>query len=483
MNTELINNDEIVAELSSDIEIETELYPKGPKGDTGPVGPQGLKGDPGEKGEKGDKGDPGDTGPKGEKGDQGEKGDKGDPGEKGETGSQGIQGIQGPQGEQGPKGETGPQGPQGMQGPQGPQGETGQQGPQGPQGIQGKPFTIEDVYSTVQEMIADYDNKNINDYVMIQGNIEQEDNAKLFVKKETEDPTYRWIYIADFSGATGIQGPQGIQGIQGIQGPKGETGPQGEQGPKGDQGIQGPQGEQGPKGEQGIQGIQGETGPQGPQGEQGPKGETGPQGPQGNDGYTPIKGTDYFTPQDIADLSTNFENVNNKITTISDTSTDTEYPSAKSVYDFIDARFPDGMYIMSYGKSTWADFIEAYQKRMVVYCRASSSSNPATGSQTRMAFMAYVNNADNPTNVEFQYYRSMSSHSASQQGDQVFVYKLDKTNGWTVTTREASSKIVAGNGLSSSYSNDVVTVSADTSVLATKSYVDSAIGTALGGSY
>ncbi len=46
-----------------------------------------------------------------------------------------------------------------------------------------------------------------------------------------------------------------------------------------------------------------------------------------------------------------------------------------------------------------------------------------------MAFMAYVNNGDNPTNVEFQYYRSVSTHSASQQGDQVYIYKLDKTAG------------------------------------------------------
>ena len=139
--------------------------------------------------------------------------------------------------------------------------------------------------------------------------------------------------------------------------------------------------------------------------------------------------------------------------------------------------------LLSYGHSTWNDFITAYQNNSVVYCRASSSSNPATGSQTRLAFMAYVNNADNPTNVEFQYYRSVNSHTESQQGDQVFVYKLDKTSGWTVTTREASSKVVVGNGLSSSYSSDTVTLSADTNVLATKSYVDSAIGSALGGSY
>jgi len=71
------------------------------------------------------------------------------------------------------------------------------------------------------------------------------------------------------------------------------------------------------------------------------------------------------------------------------------------------------MVILSYGNSTWNDFINAYTSNKIVYCRASSNSNPATGSQTRLAFMAYVNDADNPTEVEFQYYRSVSSHSAS----------------------------------------------------------------------
>ena len=215
----------------------------------------------------------------------------------------------------------------------------------------------------------------------------------------------------------------GARGIQGPQGPKGDTG---ERGPQGEQGIQGIQGPQGLKGEKGDPGVQGPQGEQGIQGIQGPKGDTGERGQNGN---TPVKGVDYFTSQDISEFSQNFENINNKITAISDTSTDTEYPSAKGVYDFINARFPDGMYIMSYGKSTWDDFIEAYQKRMVVYCRASSSSNPATGSQTRMAFMAYVNNSENPTNVEFQYYRSVNQHSITQQGDQVYIYKLDKTSG------------------------------------------------------
>lgn len=122
---------------------------------------------------------------------------------------------------------------------------------------------------------------------------------------------------------------------------------------------------------------------------------------------------------------------------------------------------PPTMTILRYGISTWQDFIDAYGTNTIVYCRASSSSNPATGSQTRLGFMAYVNNADNPTEVEFQYYRSVSSHSLTQQSDQVYVYKLNKTNGWSVTVREAFPKIAVGTGLKLTYSNNTLTISLD----------------------
>lgn len=116
---------------------------------------------------------------------------------------------------------------------------------------------------------------------------------------------------------------------------------------------------------------------------------------------------------------------------------------------------PPTMTILSYGKSNWQDFMNAYTTNTVVYCRASSNSNPASGSQTRMAFLAYVNNATNPTEVEFQYYRSVSTHTDSQQGDQVYVYKLNSSNGgkWSVTVREAYTKIIAGTNLTSSYAS------------------------------
>lgn len=127
-----------------------------------------------------------------------------------------------------------------------------------------------------------------------------------------------------------------------------------------------------------------------------------------------------------------------------------------------DSGFITGMVELSYGNSTWNDFITAYNAKKIVYCRASSNSNPASGSQTRKAFMAYVNNVDNPTSVEFQYVRSISSHSATQQGDQVFVYTLTSASGgtWAVQTREMSTKIVAGTNMTSSYSNGVLTLNA-----------------------
>lgn len=115
-------------------------------------------------------------------------------------------------------------------------------------------FTIRKVYETVKAMMADYNGKDttVGDFVMISGDVEAPDTGKLYVK--VADSNVKFSFIADLSGAQGVQGPQGIQG------------------PQGEQGIQG------------IQGPQGEVGPRGPQGEVGPQGETGPQGPRGEPG-------------------------------------------------------------------------------------------------------------------------------------------------------------------------------------------------------
>ena len=62
-------------------------------------------------------------------------------------------------------------------------------------------------------------------------------------------------------------------------------------------------GEKGDRGDPG--GPAGPQGPKGDPGEQGPAGENGPQGEKGDpgaDGRTPVKGTDYFTPEEIGSI-------------------------------------------------------------------------------------------------------------------------------------------------------------------------------------
>lgn len=115
-----------------------------------------------------------------------------------------------------------------------------------------------------------------------------------------------------------------------------------------------------------------------------------------------------------------------------------------------DSEFINGLTELVYGTSTWAEFTAARNAKKIVYCRC-----PMSGNSYRYAFLAYVSN----TNAEFQYYRSVNAHTASQMGDQVFVYTLSNNGTWTTTTREASSKVIAGTGLESSYTKDKLTLS------------------------
>lgn len=86
---------------------------------------------------------------------------------------------------------------------------------------------------------------------------------------------------------------KGDPGAPGAPGEKGDPGEPGEKGDKGDQGDQG---------EQGIQGKQGPKGDTGPEGPEGPKGEQGAPGEKGDKGDTPIRGKDYWTETDKAEI-------------------------------------------------------------------------------------------------------------------------------------------------------------------------------------
>ena len=205
-------------------------------------GADGPMGPQGEQGEKGDPGEPGTTGP------QGEKGDKGDPGEPGAAG---------PQGEKGDKGDPG------EPGAAGPQGEKGEKGDPGAAGKDGVSVT-----------------HSFNDTVLTVTSASGTSSADLKGEKgEKGDP--------------GEKGEQGEKGDKGDQGDPGTDGAKGEKGEKGDTGPQGPQGEKGDTGE---------AGPQGPAGADGQPGEKGEKGDTGAAGYTPQRGTDYWTASDIAEI-------------------------------------------------------------------------------------------------------------------------------------------------------------------------------------
>jgi hypothetical protein len=306
-------------------------------GARGAQGERGERGEQGIQGERGPAGKDGEQGPAGADGSDGEPGKPGDPGPAGEPGKDGSDGVSpitsferidggyrltikdaaGTHSVEIMDGEDGVQGIPGPQGIQGPAGERGEQGERG------APFAIAKIYPSQDAMNAGYatDGVAAGGFVLIEtGNVNDEENARLYVKGEN-----RYEYITDLSGAQGIQGPKGDTGATGATGPAGKDGAAGKDGTSvtvksvsesgadggsnvvtfsdgktmtvknGKTGAQGPTG---PTGATGPAGPKGDTGAQGPQGPKGDTGATGATGATGPAGKTPVKGTDYFTTED-----------------------------------------------------------------------------------------------------------------------------------------------------------------------------------------
>lgn len=201
---------------------------------------------------------------------------KGAQGDRGNTGPKGNDGMQGPigfTGSIGPQGAPGPRGEQGLIGPEGKQGLTG---PAGPKGDIGAAFTYSDF--TPAQLAA---------LIGPEG------------PEGERGPKGDAFIYADFT-------PEQLTALKGPKGDTGSTGPAGEIGPQGIPGPAGLKGDTGPKGEPGIPGAAGPAGNDGAQGAIGPKGEDGAPGAKGEngaDGHTPIKGTDYFTSEEVAQVT------------------------------------------------------------------------------------------------------------------------------------------------------------------------------------
>lgn len=85
-------------------------------------------------------------------------------------------------------------------------------GPEGKRGPTGRGFEISKTYASVLQMHADYGNPAVPLYgfVLIDtGNVEDEDNAKLFVKQEDG-----YQFLIDMSGSEGIKGERGYSAYE-----------------------------------------------------------------------------------------------------------------------------------------------------------------------------------------------------------------------------------------------------------------------------
>ena len=244
MNFELVEKEKLVGKLNQGVEYyKGERGPQGERGQIGPVGPEGKQGPPGERGKQGEPGKAftyNDFTPeqlealRGPQGVPGEQGKQGKPFTYADFTQEQLEALRGPQGIQGVPGETGPAGQPGQD------------------GKDGKDFTYED-----------------------------------FTQEQLES----------------LRGPQGQAGRDGIDGKDGKSFTYEDFTVEQLEALRGPQGEPGKDGSNGLDGKDGKDGISVSHTWNGTSlsitsasgtSEVDLRGPAGQDGYTPVKGVDYF---------------------------------------------------------------------------------------------------------------------------------------------------------------------------------------------
>ena len=127
------------------------------------------------------------------------------------------------------------------------------------------------------------------------------------------------------------------------------------------------------------------------------------------------------------------------------------------------SQLPGTIFFAEYGTTTFAAVLAAFKAQQVLYCRASSQSDPSVGNKLRLGYLAYLNDQNSPSEFEFQYYRSVSTHTDGAQGDEVYIYKISNTNGWTFTKRYTYTRMAAdGTTINSNYNGGRMTFSLNT---------------------
>jgi len=175
-----------------------------------------------------------------------------------------------PRGGVGPQGEPGDKGEKGDPGEKGGKGEKGEPGDKGDKGDTGHGLDIMGTYATLTALSAAVTAPQ-------QGEMYNVGSAAPYS-----------IYMWDETIAPGDWIDQGQ--LQGPEGPKGEPGRDGADGAPGKDGVDG------------QPGADGAPGGKGDKGDKGDKGADGDKGEQGEPGYTPVRGTDYWTAADKAEI-------------------------------------------------------------------------------------------------------------------------------------------------------------------------------------
>lgn len=152
--------------------------------------------------------------------------------------------------------------------------------------------------------------------------IEELDPIDIQLEDEDTDPVVEIVVVKGSPGQDGKDGKDGEPGepgntpvitatkigtttfifADGIEIATLEDGSDGPPGSKGDPGKDGSDGLPGDKGDKGDTGEKGDKGDPGKDGADGLPGAKGDKGDKGDDGYTPIKGTDYWTAADKAGI-------------------------------------------------------------------------------------------------------------------------------------------------------------------------------------
>ena len=199
---------------------------------------------------------------------------KGDKGDTGDTGPQGIQGVQGPQGERGPAGADGAAGPQGLK---------GDKGDTGPQGPKGDAFTYSDF--TAAQLAALKGEKGNP------GSPGKDGHSPVVTATKSGKTTT--ISVDGTAIATVEDGTDGAPGTPGTPGKDGTSIT-----------ISGINESAADGGTNTVTFSDGSA----LKVKNGLKGSAGTPGKDGTDGHTPVKGTDYWTASDKAEIVNDTKN-------------------------------------------------------------------------------------------------------------------------------------------------------------------------------